>query len=313
MGWNKLVMTHASLFSGIGGFDLAAHWAGYDNVFACEIDEFCQKVLRKNFKDIEIYEDIKKFDATKYRNTIDVLSGSPPCQGFSVAGDRKGSKDDRHLWPEMYRIIREINPAWVITENVRGLTSIENGEVLQTIYNDLENAGYETQAFLIPALSVNSPHKRERIWIISRNTSDSESMRNRRWGGWDEFHVHREQPICETIKSRDSRRIETSACSEHSECGESKNDSTNSDSIIPQTLSVCEGETQSGGSDRGSFSETWRETWIEAFTRVYGVDDGISTRLDKYRNKRIKACGNSIIPQIAYEFLDIIYKLENRN
>lgn len=165
-------MTHGSLFSGIGGFDLAAHWAGIENIFACEIDEFCRKVLNKRFPNTTLFNDIKETNFEQYSGTIDIISGGFPCQPFSIAGKRTGTKDNRYLWGEMLRVVREIKPRWVIAENVRGLTNIAGGSTFETVCDDLEISGYEVQPFIIPALSVGAPHKRERVWIIAHATTD---------------------------------------------------------------------------------------------------------------------------------------------
>ena len=160
-------MNHASLFSGIGGFDLAAEWNGWNNVFNCEWEEFPRKVLKHHFPNAKQYEDIKDFNATGYRGRIDVLSGGFPCQPFSVAGQRKGTEDSRHLWPQMLRIIGECKPRWVVGENVRGLVSWSDGLVLETCYSDLENLGYSVQSFIIPACATGAPHRRDRVWIVA--------------------------------------------------------------------------------------------------------------------------------------------------
>ena len=160
-------MTHASLFSGIGGFDLAAHWAGITNIFACEIDEFCRKVLAKRFPNTTLYKDIKETKFEQYCGTVDIISGGFPCQPFSVAGKRAGTTDNRYLWGEMLRVVREVQPTWVIAENVRGLTNIANGTTFETVCDDLEVSGYEVQPFIIPALSVGACHQRERLWIVA--------------------------------------------------------------------------------------------------------------------------------------------------
>lgn len=162
-------MTHGSLFSGIGGFDLAAEWMGWENVFHCEIAEFPRKVLKYHFPKSICYEDIKKTDFTKHRGEIDIISGGFPCQPYSNAGKRKGKEDDRHLWPEMLRVIREVQPRFVVGENVSGLLTWNNGMVFHEIITDLENEGYETQAFLIPACATNAPHRRDRIWFVANS------------------------------------------------------------------------------------------------------------------------------------------------
>jgi DNA (cytosine-5)-methyltransferase 1 len=165
-------MTHASLFSGIGGFDLAAQWAGLNNIFQVEIDDFCNKVLEKHFPNVQRFKDIKNFDASKFRGTIDILSGGFPCQPFSQAGKREGRDDNRYLWPEMFRIISEVKPSWVVAENVYGLLNIEGGLVFEQIQSDLESEGYETQSFIIPAFAVNTWHKRNRLWVIANSNGE---------------------------------------------------------------------------------------------------------------------------------------------
>lgn len=191
-------MTHGSLFSGIGGFDLAAELVGWDNIFHCEINQFGRQVLNYYWPKAESYEDITKTDFTIYRGKIDVLSGGFPCQPFSTAGRRKGKEDDRYLWPEMLRAIREIRPTWVVGENVAGLTSMVQPEieefevgcqagigkeadnqticeeqeyVIETVCSDLENLGYSVQPIIIPACATGAPHRRDRIWFIAHNNS----------------------------------------------------------------------------------------------------------------------------------------------
>jgi DNA (cytosine-5)-methyltransferase 1 len=163
-------MKHGSLFSGIGGFDLAADWMGWENVFHCEIAEFPRKILNHYWPNAECHEDIKKTDFTKYRGTVDIISGGFPCQPYSAAGKRLGKEDDRHLWPEMLRVIREVKPQWVVGENVRGLLNWNGGMVFHEVCADLENIGYEVQAFIIPASGINAPHQRERLWIVAHSS-----------------------------------------------------------------------------------------------------------------------------------------------
>lgn len=160
-------MTHGSLFSGIGGFDYAAQMIGWTNVFQVEIDDYCTKVLEKNFPNARRYRDIKEFNGTEYRGSIDVLTGGFPCQSFSQAGKRKGKDDERYLWPEMLRIIQNIQPAWIVAENVSGLLTMQNGLVFEQVCTDLEKEDYEVQPFIIPACAKNAPHRRDRIWIIA--------------------------------------------------------------------------------------------------------------------------------------------------
>lgn len=163
-------MRHGSLFSGIGGFDLAAQWVNWENVFHCEINPIASKILQYYWPNAKTHHDITKTDFTIYRGTIDVLSGGFPCQPFSLAGKRKGTEDSRHLWPEMLRAIREIQPRYVVGENVAGILNWDNGTVFQQVHTDLENEGYEVQAFILPACAVNAPHRRDRVWFVAQNT-----------------------------------------------------------------------------------------------------------------------------------------------
>ena len=158
-------MRHGSLFSGIGGFDLAASWLNWENIFQIEIDNYCQKLLNQNFINVTKYKDIKEFDGTKYRGIIDILTGGFPCQGFSVAGKQRGKSDSRWLWPEMLRVIREIRLPWVVGENVPGIINL----ALEDICLALEGEGYEVQPFIIPSASIGAWDKRDRVWIIAYN------------------------------------------------------------------------------------------------------------------------------------------------
>lgn len=191
-----MIKTHASLFSGIGGAEIAASWMGWDNVFHCEIQEFPRRVLEYWYPNAVSYEDITKTDFTPWRGKIDILTGGFPCQAFSMAGKRLGDKDHRYLWPEMLRAIREIQPSWVVGENVTGLLSmVQSGEeakmgrtddifeenhiyrkeqrfTLDEICEGLEREGYAVQPFVVPACAVGAPHRRDRIWIVARRIQD---------------------------------------------------------------------------------------------------------------------------------------------
>ena len=189
-------MTHASVFSGIGGPEVAATMLGWDNLFHCEINPFGRKVLDYWYPNSKSYEDITTTDFREWRGRVDVLTGGFPCQPFSYAGRRRGAEDDRYLWPSMYRAIDEIQPTWVVAENVAGiLTMVEQGEVskvagsaslfdafddlrgryelretftLQRICSDLESHGYAVQPVLVPACAVGAPHRRDRVFIVAR-------------------------------------------------------------------------------------------------------------------------------------------------
>ena len=163
---NKLKVL--DLFSGIGGFSLGLHSTGiFDTIKFVEFDKYCQKVLNKNFPNIPIEGDIRNVKGTEFE--ADVITGGFPCQPFSVAGKQKGTNDNRYLWPEMFRLIKEIKPEFVIGENVQGIINLQDGMVLRQVLNDLESEGFEVQCFLIPASGIGAWHQRNRTWIIGHS------------------------------------------------------------------------------------------------------------------------------------------------
>ena len=220
-------MTHASVFSGIGGPEVAATMLGWDNLFHCEINPFGRKVLDYWYPNSKSYEDITTTDFREWRGRVDVLTGGFPCQPFSYAGRRRGAEDDRYLWPSMYRAIDEIQPTWVVAENVAGiLTMVEQGEVskvagsatlfdafddlrgryelretftLQRICTDLESHGYAVQPVLVPACAVGAPHRRDRVFIVARRvTADTRQSRAEGVRQERQDAVHRPEPIADT-------------------------------------------------------------------------------------------------------------------
>lgn len=295
-------MRHGSLFSGIGGFDLAAEWAGWDNVFHCEYEPFAQKVLKHHFPNSKLYNDIRTFDATDYFGRIDIITGGFPCQPFSAAGERKGTEDERHLWPEMLRIIREVAPKYVVGENVRGLVNWSGGMVFEQVCADLEAEGYEVQPYLLPACGKNAPHRRDRIWFVAYSRSCAE----------------REDRRTSEEKTRKIRRDD--------------------EKIVPDG-SVSNGNVADTDSERRKRSETRQRSedkkpserpkklhilseqrWDDFPTKspVCGGNDGIPRKLDSitfpgWRRKSIAAYGNAIVPQVAYEIFKAINELENIN
>jgi len=184
-------MNHGSLFSGIGGFDLAAEWMGWNNIFHCEIEPFPRKILNYHFPNSITYEDIKQTDFSIHRGQIDILTGGFPCQPYSAAGQRKGKEDERHLWPEMLRVIREIQPRWVVGENVLGLVNWSEGLVFEEVQLDLEAQGYEVQAFVLPASAKNAPHRRDRVWFVAHSNSNG-YIKSVRGGDGEKEKISRE-------------------------------------------------------------------------------------------------------------------------
>jgi DNA (cytosine-5)-methyltransferase 1 len=261
-------MTHGSLFSGIGGFDLAAEWMAWENKFHCEWNEFGQRVLHHYWPDAELFTDITKSNFKKYANQIDVLTGGFPCQPYSAAGKRLGKEDERHLWPEMLRAIREIAPRYVVGENVRGLTNWNGGMVFDEVCADLENLGYQVAPYLIPAVAVNAPHKRERIFFIASHCIPSKKTNTQYTDGiGQEWGLHSENntfTIRNEISGRDAWR-----------------DGAQTWDNFPSQPPIC-------GGDDGLPTELDRITF------------------PKWRAESIKAYGNAVCPQVVLQLFKAI-------
>jgi len=298
-------MTHASLFSGIGGFDLAAEWSGFTNVFNCEWEEFPRKVLKHHFPKADQHGDIKEFNATQYNGRVDILSGGFPCQPFSVAGKRKGTEDERYLWKEMLRVIGECKPRWVLGENVRGLVNWSEGLVFETCCSDLEAIGYSVQSFIIPCCAVNAPHRRDRVWIVAKNTdcdgrgSNKRQEESKEWGFGNVSTGGNERIQADYEKNRfafNSNNIGTS--SRHGEV-QSKNGE------VPK---------RDNNAQFGNASNDWEK--FPTVSPVCGRDDGIPKELDgitfpRWRRDSIKGYGNAIVPQVAHRIFESIKDYES--
>jgi DNA (cytosine-5)-methyltransferase 1 len=307
-------MTHIDLFSGIGGFAYAAQqvWPDYHNLFFCDNNKFCQAVLRKNFgQDILIYNDIREVTVERFiantesgglpesgeswrgwdgsSDSVDLLTGGFPCQPFSVAGKREGRDDDRHLWPEMFRVIRDFKPTWIIAENVRGLLTIEGGMAFEQVCLDLESIGYTVQAFVIPACAVNAPHRRDRVWIVANNIS-RRCDKDGECGGVEAiFGKRKNHPMPTPQPDRHAADADGGR------------------------LEGREGECHSSMRHSRGENEAWKQNWLEVATRLCRVDDGLPAILDglklsksKHREERLKALGNAIVPQVAIEIMKAI-------
>lgn len=376
--------THASLFSGIGGFDLAAEWVGWKNVFHCEINEFCAQILKYHFPNADHYEDIKTTDFTKWRGKINVLSGGFPCQPFSLAGRRKGAEDDRYLWPQMLRAIQEIKPDWVVGENVAGIiTMVQPGKavelgrsatlfgedykdeeiqqqyVIETMCQDLEHSGYSIQPILIPACAVGAPHRRDRVWFIANRTDTGAESLQRKWednilsgrtasdttcrGSGGTPH----ESCCENERQNgyETQQPFVRGCvraSSHSDGNRQWERTCEQEPINERfgTTNYCYGcengdpayskstrsEGKCGYGQRkvqfnGRNSKYIQTCWEKFPTQspVCRGNDGLPFDVDdlaisfpKWRAESIKAYGNAIVPQVAYEIFKAIETI-NKN
>lgn len=266
------------LFSGIGGFSLGLERAGMETIAFCEIDKFCQKVLNKHWPNVPIHDDITKLDGKQYAGTIDIICGGFPCQPFSVAGKQKGKDDNRYLWPEMFRIISQAKPTWVIGENVPGIINM----ALEQVSSDLESEGYQVQTLIIPACAVNAPHRRSRTWILAYTEHAGRNASTQQRGDG--------AAICNSTKraykAGEFKRICASALMANAE-GQGLERQNRSKSKLSQFARFSRWKTQ---------------------PTICGGDDGIP-----YRMERIKALGNAIVPQIPEILGKIIMQIESRS
>jgi DNA (cytosine-5)-methyltransferase 1 len=324
--------THASLFSGIGGPDLAAEWMGWENVFHCEINPFGQKILKYYWPNATLYENIKTTDFSIHRGTIDVLTGGFPCQPYSLAGLRKGKEDERHLWPEMLRAIREIKPRWVVGENVLGLVGWNEGLVFEEVQADLEAEGYEVQPYVLPAAGVDAPHQRYRVWFVAyassygsdgRGSVSDREQKDTTFGS--SVLVETTRPCLQRVTSNSDSGSRRSIC-RHEACswGEAekyrlnRNTSSNEHASNPTSRGGKQDnrERNSRFSDEGSSGSNW-VNWPTQ-PPICDGNDGLSSRLDgitfsKWRTESIKAGGNAIVPQVIHQIFKAIEQYETQN
>lgn len=338
------MLTHFSLFTGIGGLDLAGEMAGFTTVGQCEWADFPTKVLEKHWPEVPKWRDIRSvtkesfYDRTELR-TVDVISGGFPCQPFSVAGKRKGKEDDRFLWPEMLRVISELQPTWVIGENVAGIISMALDQVL----SDLEDINYTCQAIIIPACSVNAPHRRDRTFILGNAEHHGlyESEVTGRFDGGSNTGKERPQPSRESKRSTcGGGRFENVAYSDSNRrccknSGESTYDEKRNHTAYQQTRRAELYEAISGSStisnayieglqawdepgsieapngriepgcefERISTKNGWEQWAVEP--SVGRVANGIPNRVE-----RLKCLGNAVVPQQAYPIFKAIANIE---
>jgi DNA (cytosine-5)-methyltransferase 1 len=301
-----------SLFSGIGGFELAAEWMGWQTALSCEINPFSRKVLEYYWPDAYHHDDIHTLNIDKINEELSkryganwadndlILTGGFPCQPYSTAGKRLGKADERHLFPEMLRIIREVRPRYIVGENVRGLVSWSGGLVFEEVCADLEAEGYDVQPFILPACGVNAPHRRERVWFIAH------ANHNRTLGNSRE----------DEGESGKERLQERNEVQQLIESGKILGDAFNFDH---QRLQGGEDKRISSGSGEKRDKQPSRficSDWENFPTQpsLCGGDDRLPYELvgitfPKWRNESIKAYGNAIVPQVALEIFKAIEAL----
>ena len=327
------------LFSGIGGFSLGMEATKrIKTIGFVEKDKFCQKVLNKNFKNIPIEEDIRNVKGQRY--TADIISGGFPCQPFSIAGKRRGTDDDRYLWDETIRVVRECKPKWFVGENVEGLINISNGEVLQQIQKDLEKENFQVQCLIIPASGIGAWHQRKRVWIIgcnlsntnsrlsirenkeiqtrgntinssSKDVSNTNSRLRRGRGTEQESRTNQIWSFYSPKEKQTEQHIRSKAVGYNALLREEENlQHTNNQRLQKSYLSKKSNEKSRVISKRCD-DNTKFKTWWQTQSELCGVPHGVSYELDKGRSNRIKALGNSIVPQIAYEIGKAIVDAED--
>lgn len=325
--------TVLDLFSGIGGFSLAAEWAGYRTVQFVEIDPFCQKVLAKNFPGVPIHGDIRTFSGEPLAGRIDLLTGGFPCQPFSVAGKQRGKDDDRHLWPEMRRVVGEARPRWVLAENVPGIINMALDDVLA----DLASLGYETGAVVVPAAGVGANHLRYRVWIAAsdaRGVGSSALRANDSQSQGSDWSSRSGQPrLPAYAPSRGPRcRPASWQAGQPALVRQGVADSLGHGLEGQQPAGAATGATVGGGADvadaatpgppngrtrpapgaepaRGVESERRRgplaPDWWEAEPPVGRVVTRLPRRVD-----RLRGLGNAIVPKVAYELIRAMEEAE---
>ena len=343
-------LTHLSLFSGIGGLDLAAEMAGFRTVGQCEWADYPTKVLEKHWPDVPRWRDIRTLTGESFyektgMRTVDVISGGFPCQPFSVAGKRRGKEDDRYLWPEMLRVISELRPTWVVGENVAGIVNM----ALDQVYSDLENEGYSVQAFIIPACSVDAPHRRDRCAIVGRKTDVPNPNKVRcDLRGSERERVRGDAPRHEAdTGGKNVEDADGNGCGRprdlcelrcvQKEVGKGEANFPCKPSQVPGTMAHADHgsrlvrrdgefptveETAASGADHGGrAAEYVTGEWRTTQSGLGGMVDGLPCWLDEPaipriatgipdRANRLKCLGNAVVPQQFYPVFQAIADIE---
>jgi DNA (cytosine-5)-methyltransferase 1 len=275
-------VNHLSLFSGIGGIDLAAEWAGMRTVAFVEQNKFCQSVLKKHWPKVPIFDDVCTLKAEDINEPIDIISGGFPCQPFSKAGKRLGGKDDRYLWPEFARLIEELGPSWVVGENVAGIITLALDDVLA----NLESLGYATATFVIPACAVGARHRRERVFIVAH--SDSKRL----------LHGKIKKQPAKARLNAFGDSASSGADVADTKCVRQQGQGVYARPIYPTEIENWQADWTKHGSQRNL--GPWDiEPNVDRV--AYGVPDGMD---------RLKALGNGVVPQQIYPIFHYISEIE---
>lgn len=343
MQGEQIVLTHLSLFTGIGGIDIAAEMAGFRTVGQCEWADYPTKVLEKHWPDVPRWRDIRTLTGESFHEktglrTVDIISGGFPCQPFSLAGKRRGKEDDRYLWPEMLRVIQELRPAWVVGENVAGIVNM----ALDQVYADLENEGYTVQALIIPACAVDAPHRRDRCAIIAHGDSVRCNLRRpQRERVYRNTTCNEIDPGGETVadaKSAECEGMRREAWERRTEPGCCGDDVPNADNGSRPLrgngeLPAVEEDGRSRADNGGRTPEHGGGERRAAQPGLGGVDDGLSAWMDRgmsapgywmpepdgvpritqkreHRSDRLKCLGNAVVPQQFYPVFQAIADIE---
>ena len=285
-------LTHLSLFSGIGGLDLAAEMAGFRTVGQCEWAVYPTKVLEKHWPNVPRWRDIRTLTGESFyektgMRTVDVISGGFPCQPFSVAGKRRGKEDDRYLWPEMLRVISELRPNWVVGENVAGIVNM----AIDTVLSDMENEGYAVQALISPACAVDAAHRRDRCAIIAYR--DSARLQTQR----AEQQTAGAAGVCEDVAHTESIRLQREWS------GGDQIGGTRPEKAQPERR--CDVLSNANNRIGGRAPEYVAGEWWPAEPDVGRVAHGIPSRVD-----RLKCLGNAVVPQQFYPIFQAIADIE---
>lgn len=305
-------LTHLSLFSGIGGLDLAAEAAGFETVGQCEWADYQTKVLEKHWPEVPRWRDIRTltkesfYERTGLR-TVDIISGGFPCQPFSVSGKRRGKEDDRYLWPEMLRVIQELRPSWVLGENVAGIVNMALDQVL----SDLESIGYSCQAFIVPAVGVDAPHKRDRCAIVAYSECSGRGGAGRLRDIRSLSAENRERPSNQPHQPSKISAALANAASKGERGLSVQSRETRPQDADTQRSGEAAADANDGqrngtnGAIRTGRNAVNGGSWWPAEPDVGRVAYGIPNRVD-----RLKCLGNAVVPAQFYPIFKLIADIE---